>query len=106
MGYYLVLSRASTGRHLYMTQPMALLSMGAYTSLSAMTMVAGTEAGLQHGELEGAQASLQTGVSIAAPLGWSKLYELGVSRGHPGRFYVFAAMGQLAKLVMSASCTV
>ena len=78
----------------------------AMTLRAAMTMVAGTEAGLRRGELQGAQASLQTVASILAPLGWSKLYELGAIRGDPGKFYLLAAGFQLAKLMLSVCCTV
>ena len=104
IGYYLVLSRASVGRHFYMAQPVALLSMGAqHTSLrgvgcmpyllyfvislsncgvtyvamtprAAMTMVAGTEADLRRGELQGAQASVQVDLN-------PKVHILHVSTG-------------------------
>ena len=100
--YALVLSQATKGAHWYWAQPLFTFAMGSWTSLSAMSMVAGSDAGLARGELQGSLSTMQSTVRVVAPILWSQLYELGVRRGSPGSFYFAIAAVHAARLALSA----
>jgi hypothetical protein len=101
----MLLSQASAGQHFYWAAPAALLTTGVSSALSAMTMVAGTEAGLLQGELQGALSSLQMVAHVLAPFGWTLIYDASVRAGVPGRLYMCMASVHAMRLAMTALIT-
>jgi MFS family permease len=99
----LLLSQATAGRHFYWAAPAAVLTTGASSALSAMTMVAGVEAGLLQGELQGALSSLQMVVHVLAPLGWTFLYDASVAAGAAGQIYLCMAAVHVARLAITTT---
>ena len=101
LGNAVMLSRATVGRHFYFAEPTNLASTWVSSALSTMTMIAGAEAGLRQGELQGALSSLRMVVQVAAPFVWSAVFEAGVRAGSPGRFYLGMAAVHAVRLAVA-----
>ena len=77
-----------------------MLHPSATSSIAGMLTSCGADAGMGLGELQPSIANLRQIGMVAAPVLWSKVYQLGVAWGVPGAIYIGAAAAQALNMLL------